>query len=83
MPLPGPNIFFFYPAARAMGHYLARKGAEKAMNLEKLSFQADPLIDQIDRSLGHLETVKNTIVQLENLYNVHNLESHLTRLKNL
>ncbi len=83
MPLPGPNIFFFYPAARAMGHYFARKGAEKAVNLEKLSFRADPLIDQIERSLGHLETVKNTIVQLENLYNVHNLESHLTRLKNL
>jgi predicted transcriptional regulator len=66
-----------------MGHYLAKKGAGKAVSLEKLSFQADPLISQIEENLDHLETVRSTITQLENHYNVHNLASHLMRLANL
>lgn len=30
MPLPGPNIFFFYPAVRVYSHYRARLGASQA-----------------------------------------------------
>lgn len=26
VPLPGPNVFFYYPAARLISHYLARRG---------------------------------------------------------
>ncbi len=33
-PIPGPNIFFFYPAVRALSHYFARAGAARASRLK-------------------------------------------------
>ena len=46
-PLPGPNIAFFYPAARSLGHYFARTGARRILALKTLHFQVEPLIDEV------------------------------------
>lgn len=34
VPLPGPNVFFYYPAARLVSHYLARRGSLHGARLE-------------------------------------------------
>ena len=79
MPLPGPNIFFFYPAARTFGHYLARSGARRA-GQSWLEFVSDPLVGQVERGLTESTTVQAEIADLEAKYNVEKLEQLLIRL---
>ncbi len=80
MPLPGPNIFFFYPAARTLGHYLARKGAQHALNCDNLSFHSEPLIDQVQNHLQDLKTVHDTLARLVERYHLPDLERLLLLL---
>ena len=47
-PLPGPNIFFFYPAIRTFSHHLARKGTLKVQGKIIFHFKTEDLIDQLD-----------------------------------
>ncbi len=81
MPLPGPNIFFFYPAARTLGHYLARKGAQHALNCDNLSFHSEPLIDQVQNHLQDLNTVHDTLAGLVERYHLPDLERLLIPLR--
>ncbi len=80
MPVPGPNIFFFYPAARTLGHYLARKGAQHALNCGKLSFHSEPLIDRVQNHLQDLKTVQDTLAGLVEHYQLPDLERLLIPL---
>lgn len=78
-PIPGPNLFFFYPAARAVSHYFAGKGVNTAKALEKNAFTANSLIDTIQENITSLETVGTEIDELENLSGC----SHIQRLLSL
>ena len=67
-PLPGPNVFFFYPAIRALGHYLARKGARHAGRLPR-SIHGEPLIDTVEEwGPTDLERVAGELRLLEERY---------------
>ena len=79
MPLPGPNVFFFYPAARTFGHYLARSGAQRASQ-SQLEFVSDPLVGQVEKGLAESAAVGAEIANLEVKYNVEKLEQLLIRL---
>ena len=69
-PLPGPNIFFFYPTIRALGHYLARKGARHAGRLPR-SINGEPLIDKIEESgVTDFERVADELKLLEKRYSM-------------
>ena len=78
IPLPGPNILFFYPAARSLGHYLARKGAKHALSCDNLSFRSEPLINQVQNHLQDLEQVKDILDELGERYNLQDLRKILT-----
>ena len=81
-PIPGPNIFFFYPAARSLGHYFASTGARKIRGLKNLRFQGDPLIDKVQLSLGEdPEGVSSVISKLEEKYNIGDLSALLKPLQ--
>ena len=76
-PLPGPNVFFFYPAIRALGHYLVRKGAGHASRL-LLSLNGEPLIDRVEKSgLPDLGRVRGELKLLEERYSMDPLEELL------
>lgn len=77
--VPGPNIFFFYPAVRALSHYLAWRGAAKALQ-SAMSFEHDGRIDQVSANLDSLESHGDLLTGLEQSYNLDNL---LNTLKNL
>jgi len=79
-PLPGPNVFFFYPAVRALSHYFARSGAGKGLQVE-LSFAAEPLLDSVESHLGRLEAVEEPIQELERRYSVDGLMEQIKTLK--
>ena len=76
-PIPGPNVFFFYPAVRAFGHYTALRGVRDLGKLDRASFAAEPLIDQVQSNLDRLEKSRPLIVQLEQRYNLTDLERRL------
>lgn len=79
MPLPGPNVFFFYPAARTFGHYLARAGARRASQIE-WEFRSEPLIQKVEENLEQLENASEEIKSLEASYHLENLSPLLFRL---
>ncbi len=81
MPIPGPNVFFYYFAARTFGHYLARKGTQKALSTLQISFTKEPLIDQIQTHLKNLEEVSEVITELETRYHLKNIEKLLHHLE--
>ncbi len=51
MPIPGPNLFLYYPALRTISHYLARKGALHGLRMHERSWVALPEIAEIEAIL--------------------------------
>ena len=82
-PIPGPNVFFFYPAIRAFGHYKALRGVRNRGILDRSTFVAEPLIDQVQMNLevqmnlDRMEDIRPLLVQLERQYNLTDLERRL------
>ena len=68
--VPGPNVFFFYPAIRALGHYLARKGARHAGRVPR-SINSERLIDTVEESgPTDLERMAGALSLLEERYSM-------------
>ena len=80
IPLPGPNFLFFIPAARTLGHYLARKGAQHALDCDNLSFHSEPLINQVQNHLQDLNTMHEPLARLVERYHLPDLERLLIPL---
>ena len=78
--LPGPNIFFFYPAIRSFGHYQARNGARNALSLSEVAFKSEPLVDEIRNHLHDLDSVVAAVEQLEARYQMVDLKKLLLQL---
>jgi len=78
--LPGPNVFFFYPAIRSLGHYHARNGAKNVLSLESFSYHPEPLIDEVQEKLHDLDATTGAVEQLEKRYGFENLKKLLTQL---
>ena len=79
-PIPGPNLFFFYPAARALSHYLARKGSKKARHLQVVCYKAESKLDKLIRNLDNLDSGSAEIEELEERYNFKKLRLLLERI---
>ena len=75
--IPGPNVFFFYPAIRAYGHYQALRGVRDRGKLDRSLFVPEPLIDQVQSNLDQMEQIRPLLVQLEQQYNLTDLERRL------
>lgn len=78
-PLPGPNLFFFYPAARAISHYFARRGVIRAQALEEKNFTTNSLLDTIQGRSNHLETAAPEIAELEREFGCIHIERLLNK----
>jgi len=76
-PIPGPNVFFFYPAVRAFGHYTALRGVRDLGRVDRASFAPEPLIDLVQSNMDRLETARPLLLQLEQQYNLTDLERRL------
>jgi hypothetical protein len=79
-PIPGPNVFFLYPAARSLGHYFALSGTRKARQLEVVSYRVEPRLNRIKEQLSHLDQVSQEIEELQELYGFSKLRALLERL---
>jgi len=79
-PIPGPNVFFLYPAARSLGHYFALTGARKARQLEVVSYKMERRLNRIRENLKQLDDVGQEIGELQELYGFSKLRALLERL---
>jgi hypothetical protein len=78
--VPGPNVFFFYPAIRTLGHYFARNGARNALELRHVAYQTEPLIDQVQSLREDLERASETVLELQERYRLRDLSPVLAQL---
>jgi hypothetical protein len=79
-PLPGPNIFFIYPAVRALSHYFALRGINNAGSLPEIACCEDDTLSRIQQNVRSLDAVAREVKELEEQYNIHRLMSLLETL---
>jgi len=58
VPIPGPNLFLYYPALRTISHYLARKGALHGLRMTDRGRVGLPEVAEIEAILKQESTGK-------------------------
>jgi len=55
-PIPGPNVFFYYPVLRLLSHYRALRGAASGLRSSDLEFKSLPELSGLEDNLPGLAT---------------------------
>ncbi len=55
-PIPGPNVFFYYPFLRLLSHYRAIRGAASGLHSRVLEFKSLPELSGLEDNLPGLAT---------------------------
>jgi hypothetical protein len=58
VPIPGPNVFFYYPALRLASHYRAMTGARRALGDAEVAFAPLPELERLEEKLKAGDTPK-------------------------
>ena len=53
-PIPGPNVFFYYPFLRLLSHYRALLGAASGMRSNDVQFKDLPELSRLEHNLSGL-----------------------------
>ena len=56
VPIPGPNVLFYYPALRLASHYRALTGAKRALSSIEIKFEALPILARVEEDLRNPST---------------------------
>jgi hypothetical protein len=82
VPLPGPNLFLYYPGLRTISHYLARKGTLHGLRLQEKKWSTLPEIAEIEAILSQEAGSTNesgTIEEIARRLNLQRLPHFLQR----
>ena len=79
-PVPGPNVFFLYPAVRSLSHYLAMRGIQRAQSLGVSACDTEEALSRIQEGLYNLDDIEPEVKQLGTAYNIHRLRSLLEQI---
>jgi Mitochondrial K+-H+ exchange-related len=81
VPLPGPNLFLYYPGLRTISHYLARKGALHGLRLQEKKWSTLPEIAEIEAILNQKlsSNESGTIEEIARRLNLERLPHFLQR----
>lgn len=55
-PIPGPNVFFYYPFLRLLSHYRALLGATAGLRSSGIEFKSLPELSSLEENLPGLST---------------------------
>src|SRR5437867_7601707 len=55
-PIPGPNVFFYYPFLRLLSHYRAIRGAASGLHSRDIEFKSLPELRRLEENLPGLAT---------------------------
>lgn len=79
-PVPGPNVFFLYPAVRSLSHYLATRGIRQSRSLGISECEAGKTLTKIQETLSNLDDIEAEVEELGTTYNIHRLRSLLEQI---
>ncbi len=79
-PVPGPNVFFLYPAVRSLSHYLALRGVRRSRALGVSGCGVDEVLTKIQEALYNLDDVEAEVKELGATYNIHRMRSLLEQI---
>ena len=81
IPIPGPNVFFYYPGLRSISHYLAWRGTRHGFQLTPRFFFPQAEISDIEtvlnREFGHKE--RDRVRELARVLRLEQLPHFLER----
>lgn len=79
-PVPGPNVFFLYPAVRSLSHYLAMRGIRRSQALGISTCQTGEILAKVQGSLYDLDDIEAEVKELGATYNIDRLRSLLEQI---
>ena len=79
-PVPGPNVFFLYPAVRALSHYFAKRGIQRSRALGVDGCDTAETLTKIQEALYNLDDIEAEVKELGATYNIHRLRSLLEQI---
>ena len=79
-PVPGPNVFFLYPAVRSLSHYFAMRGIRRSQVIGVSSCSTDETLTRIQEALYNLDGIEAEVKELGATYNIHRLRSLLEQI---
>jgi Mitochondrial K+-H+ exchange-related len=79
VPIPGPNLFLYYPVLRLIGHYLARQGALHGLKLGHKFLVPLPEISDLERILNQQPLEFETVRTLAQRLKLEQLPTFLER----
>jgi hypothetical protein len=79
-PIPGPNVFFYYPALRVLSHYRALRGATQALVSMPIEFRSLPDLAGLEENLRTPRFDRATIRLFAERMQIRGLDRFLERM---
>jgi hypothetical protein len=78
-PIPGPNVFFYYPFLRWLSHYRALRGATSGLHSSSIEFKSLPELSGLEENLQK-RFDRNAIRSMSDRLRIRGLERFLERM---
>jgi hypothetical protein len=79
-PIPGPNLFLYFPLLRMLSHYRAMRGAKSGLRSEEIEFKCLPDLIGLEENLRTPPLDRRTILAMAEGLNIRGLEQFLERM---
>jgi hypothetical protein len=79
-PIPGPNVFFYYPVLRVLSHYRALRGCSMWLGSRRIQFNCLPGLSGLEENLRAPKRDRRTVRAAAERLNVRGLEQFLERM---
>jgi hypothetical protein len=79
-PIPGPNVFFYYPVLRMLSHYRAIRGCAAGLKGAGMSFICLPELRGLEENLRAPQLDRRTVRERAASLNIRGLEQFLERM---
>jgi hypothetical protein len=80
IPIPGPNVFFYYPFLRWLSHYGAIRGAASGLRSQSIEFKCLPELGSLEENLQTRSADFDAVRASEERLNIRGLVSFLERM---
>jgi len=78
-PIPGPNVFFYFPVLRLLSHYAAWKGTRAGLHSREIEFICLPDLTTLEENLRMPSADRNTVQILADGLKIRGLRQFLER----
>ncbi len=79
-PIPGPNVFFYYPVLRLLSHYRAIRGAGSALGAMPVQFKCLPELSGLEENLQTPRFDRAVVRRLSERLQIRGLDRFLERM---